>query len=291
MPYPFAAGEAMPAAYLNTALLKGSKNRIINGAFVINQRGYLSGTNLASGSYGFDRWKSGYTNTALTFTAGSQATTITISTSGVLQQIVERENVPAGTYVLSWTGTATGRVYNSGGTAPAYAASPVTVTLDGSANVVVEFTASGTTKTLGTVQLEAGTVPSPFEYRLRGEELALCQRYFVRYVGDPAGYNSVIVPGVANPTTTVSRGTLILPVPMRRGPVTADFSFAAGALQAWDGSILATVNSLVVYNVTGNLTTTISVEATLASGLNLNRPASILTANGVTSGLSISTEL
>ena len=291
MPYPFAAGEAMPSAYLNTALLKGGKNRIINGNFEINQRGYISGTNLASGSYGFDRWKSGFTNTSLTFVDGVQATTVTISSSGVLQQIIERENVPAGTYVLSWTGTATGRVYNSGGTAPAYAASPVTVTLNGAANVVVEFTASGGTRTLGTVQLEAGTVPSPFEYRLRGEELALCQRYFVRYVGDPTGYNSVIVPGVANPTTTVSRGTLVLPVPMRRGPVTADFSFAAGALQAWDGSILATVNSLVVYNVTGNLTTTISVEATLAAGLNLNRPASILTANGVTSGLSISTEL
>lgn len=174
----FAVGELVTASDANTLFVRGYRNRIINGAFVINQRGYTSTTNLASGSYGFDRWKSGFTNTALTFTAGSQATTVTISASGVLQQIIERENMPAGTYVLSWSGTATGRVYNSGGTPPSYAASPITVTLDGLANVVVEFTASGATKTLGLVQLEAGTVFSPFEYRLRGEELSLCRRYF-----------------------------------------------------------------------------------------------------------------
>lgn len=237
MPYPFAAGEAMPSAYLNTALLKGSKNRIINGAFIINQRGYLSGSNLASGSYGFDRWKSGYTNTALTFTAGSQATTVTISTSGVLQQVIERENVPAGTYVLSWTGTATGRVYNSGGTAPAYAASPVTVTLDGSANVVVEFTASGTTKTLGTVQLEAGTVPSPFEYRHRGEELALCQRYYEK------SYALATTPGTAtdvgleiNSMTSDGLGQVWYPVTFKvtkRAIPTMSLWTNAGAANSW----------------------------------------------------------
>jgi hypothetical protein len=173
----------LPASDINTLLSRGYSNRIINGAFVINQRGYISGTNLASGAYGFDRWKSGFTNTALTFTAGVQSTLVTISTSGVLQQIVERENVPAGTYTLSWTGTATGRVYNAGATPPVYAASPIIVSLDGSANVVVEFTAAGGTRTLGTVQLEAGNVFSPFEYRQRGQELALCQRYYTRYEG------------------------------------------------------------------------------------------------------------
>lgn len=199
----FAVGELVTASDANTLFVRGYRNRIINGAFVINQRGYTSGTNLASGSYGFDRWKSGYTNTSLTFTAGSQATTVTISSSGVLQQIIERANIPAGTYILSWTGTATGRVYNSGGAAPSYAASPVQVTLDGSANVVVEFTASGGTKTLGLVQLEAGTAYSPFEYRPRPEEIALCQRYYMRWAaaGQNAGrlgMGSAVAAGVAN---------------------------------------------------------------------------------------------
>jgi hypothetical protein len=86
--------------------------------------------------------------------------------------------MPAGTYTLSWTGTATGRVYNVGGTPPAYGDSPQIVTLDGLANVVVEFTPSSGTGTLSLVQLEGGNVFSPFEYRHRGDELALCQRYF-----------------------------------------------------------------------------------------------------------------
>jgi hypothetical protein len=210
----FAVGELVTSSDANSLFVRGYQNRIINGAFVINQRGYTSGTNLASGSYGFDRWKSGFTNTALTFTAGSQSTTVTISSSGVLQQIIERENMPAGTYILSFSGTATGRVYNSGGTPPAYAASPITVSLDGSANVVVEFTASGGTKTLGTVQLEAGTVFSPFEYQQRGDELALCQRYFI-------GQNSVL-------TVSHTLGNLAkegLPISMRTAPsVTTTFA-------------------------------------------------------------------
>lgn len=217
-------------------LLKGGKNRIINGNFEINQRGYTSGTNLASGAYGFDRWKSGFTNTALTFTDGVQATTVTISSSGVLQQIVERENVPADTYTLSWTGTATGRVYNSGATPPAYAASPITVSLNGLADVVVEFTASGGTRTLGLVQLERGAVPSPFEYRHRGEELALCQRYYEK------SYALATVPGTAtdvgleiNSMTSDAIGQVWYPVTFkvtkRANPTMTMWTNAGGANQ------------------------------------------------------------
>ena len=156
----------------------GFRNKIINGDFRINQRGYTSASNLASGAYGFDRWKSTFTNTTLTFTSAPQGQAVTINSGGSVEQIIERQNIPAGTYVLTWTGTATGRVYNTGATPPSYAASPILVTLDGSANVEVEFTASGGTRTLQNVQLEAGSVPSAFEYRPIGAEVALCQRYY-----------------------------------------------------------------------------------------------------------------
>jgi hypothetical protein len=162
------------------AARSGFRNKIINGNFQINQRVYTSASNLASGSYGFDRWKSNFTNTTLTFTSAPQGQMVTINSGGGLQQIVERANVSAGTYILSWSGTATGRVYNSGATAPVYAASPVTVTLDGLADVVVEFTASGGTRTLHNVQMELGTVATPFEQRPISTELLLCQRYFSR---------------------------------------------------------------------------------------------------------------
>jgi hypothetical protein len=156
----------------------GFRNVLINGEFRINQRGYTSGSNLASGSYGFDRWKSTFTNTTLTFTSAPQGQIVTINSGGSVEQVIERENVSAGTYVLSWTGTATGRVYNTGATPPSYAASPIVVTLDGLANVEVEFTASGGTRTLWKPQLEQNFQPTPFEQRPIGAELALCQRYF-----------------------------------------------------------------------------------------------------------------
>jgi hypothetical protein len=104
-------------------------NLLLNSNFALNQRGYVSAANLSSGTYGFDRWKSNYTNTTLTFTASTQGQSLTINASGGLQQIIEQGLVPAGTYTLSWTGTATARVYNSGGTPPSYAASPVTFTV------------------------------------------------------------------------------------------------------------------------------------------------------------------
>jgi hypothetical protein len=154
-------------------------NLLLNSNFALNQRAYVSAANLASGNYGFDRWKSNFTNTTLTFTASTQGQSLTINSGGGLQQVIEQGLVPAGTYTLSWTGTATGRVYNSGGTPPAYAASPVTFTADGTANVVVEYTAVSTTKTLSKVQFNAGTNTTwSLSTPTLQTELAACQRYF-----------------------------------------------------------------------------------------------------------------
>jgi hypothetical protein len=275
MPYPFTPGEAMPSSYVNSALLKGGKNRIINGGFIVNQRFYASGTNLASGAYGFDRWKSGFTNTALTFTAGAQDTTVTISTSGVLQQIIERANMPAGTYVLSWTGTATGRVYNSGGTPPAYAASPVLVTLNGSANVVVEFTASGGTRTLGTVQLERGTVPSPYEYRLISEETALCQRYYFRVSANTSVTTTARLSPLGFQTaTTASNFPLYFPQKMRAVPTIS----GADAQVSDDVSFSNTIFTLSMFSES---TESASLTATHAAVGAQFRPIIIRAGNNV----------
>jgi hypothetical protein len=275
MPYPFTPGEAMPSSYVNSALLKAGKNRIINGGFIVNQRGYASGTNLASGAYGFDRWKSGYTNTALTFTAGAQDTTVTISTSGVLQQIIERANMPAGTYVLSWTGTATGRVYNSGGTPPAYAASPVLVTLNGSANVVVEFTASGGTRTLGTVQLERGTVPSPYEYRLIGEETALCLRYYYRLSAVTATTTTGRLSPLGFQTSTTNTNIpWIFPQKMRAVPTVS----GADAQVSDDVSFSNTIFTLTMFSPSTESTTVAATHAGVGAQF---RPILIRAGNNV----------
>lgn len=150
----------------------GIFNRIIDGGFTINQRGYVSGTSLPSGTYGHDRWKGGASAGTYTFTQGALGvnTTITI-TAGSIIQVIEGCNLPeGGTYVLSWTGTAQGRL--NGGT---YGSSG-TVTVTGwvaGTNLNVEFN----TGTCGNVQLVAGSAVSSYSYRPYGTELMLCQRY------------------------------------------------------------------------------------------------------------------
>lgn len=198
-------------------------NLLLNSNFAINQRAYVSAANLASGSYGFDRWKSNYTNTTLTFTASTQGQSLTINAGGGLQQVIEQGLVPAGTYTLSWTGTATARVYNSGGTPPSYAASPVTFTADGAANVVVEFTAVSTTKTVSKVQFNAGTGTTwSLATPTLQSELSACQRYYYRDLG-----NSVyaVAPGYGYAINTSSIGYVFnLPVSMRVVPTAIEFS-------------------------------------------------------------------
>ena len=149
----------------------GYKNRIISGGFTINQRTYVSGTATAAGVYMHDRWKAGASGCTYTFTAGSTGVPVAITiTAGSLQQVIEGCNLPeGGTYTMSWSGTAQGKI--AGGS---YAASPITVTgLTAGANCTIEFG----TGTVGLVQLETGTIQTSFDYRDYGRELILCQRY------------------------------------------------------------------------------------------------------------------
>ena len=241
-----------------------NRNRVINGNFRTNQRAYASAGALASGAYGFDRWKSTTASSSLTFTAAPQGQPVTLSSGGSIAQVVERANVEADTYVLSWSGTATGRVYNVGGSAPAYAASPITVTVDGLADLTVEFTATGGTKTLGKVQLEAGTQPTPFEVIPVGAELALCQRYYWRYAGNATG-NAVAAIGQA--TSTVAFFVwLQFPVTMRAVPTLV----SAGSWQIRIGGAAYALTSgptLTTAESTGSADMTGGIAAGLAANI------------------------
>ena len=88
--------------------------------------------------------------------------------------------------------------------------------------------ATGDTSVVGTngatwyvtgVQLEEGSVPTPFEYRQYGTELALCQRYFQKHTGELfSSYGATInylwwlykVTMRATPTITGSTGTSLV---------------------------------------------------------------------------------
>ena len=159
------------AAQVATAVTTAAQypNFADNSGFSVNQRGYVSGTALAAAAYAHDRWKAGAGGCTYTFAASPPVTTITI-TAGSLQQVVEGASVAGGNYMLSWTGTAQGRVG-----AGSYAASPVAVTgATAGANLTIEFNAG----TLGRVKLEPGTTATPWTAGVAQQELARCQRFY-----------------------------------------------------------------------------------------------------------------
>ena len=179
----------------------GVINAIINGNFQVNQRAVSGTVTLAAGAYGHDRWKAGASGCTYTFATSNNVTTLTIS-AGSLIQVIEGLNLYSGTYTLSWTGTAQGKIG-----AGSYAGSGVTGAAVGGTNLNIEFN----TGTVSLVQFEQGSVATPFERRPFGQELALCQRYYARMfaysglTGSGAELSGVVygsVPMRATPTLT-----------------------------------------------------------------------------------------
>lgn len=137
-----------------------------------------------------------------------------------------------GIYVFFGLGV--GTTYS--GTAGAWAGSSY-ISATGATSVVGT---SGATWYLTGVQLEVGTVATPFERRLYGQELALCQRYAYKSIGSTSAYCYFPAFGAADATTT-AQFIQMFPVPMRSSTAltltttgtAANYSiYAAGALRA-----------------------------------------------------------
>jgi hypothetical protein len=198
-----AAGDA-DTSIATTAFVAATvpgQNFADNAGFAVNQRTYVSGTALAAAAFGHDRWKGGAGGCTYTFAALAGPTNTITITAGTLQQVIEGTSLLAGNYMLSWTGTAQGRVG-----AGSYAASPVSVAgITAGANTTIEFNAG----TLGRVKFEPGTVATPWTALPTQQDLARCQRFFqtgqVYFGGYSAGNVSAI-------------GSWVFPVTMRAVP-------------------------------------------------------------------------
>lgn len=225
----------------------GFRNKVINGNFNIVQRhtslsgsGYVqmfsSWANPASTYITFDRWKSSASGASITLVGGAYTNTHTGAytkdntiniTAGSMQQVIESINLPAGTYYVTWTGTATGRVG-----AGSYAASGFSFVADGVSNYTIEFQNG----TLTNVQVEAGGI-TPFEHRPVDYEMMLCRRYFWR--GEPIAVGALLFDKYGTATDQLE-GLVIENV------VTNGFRTTPTVV-----STTGSISSLTVTNVTG----------------------------------------
>lgn len=203
-------------------------NLVINGSGKVNARNYVSGTTRNAGEYTLDRWRMVTTGQSVTWTGNNSVRTMTAPAGGV-EQVIEADSVTSGTYVINWVGTATCQVNGvaiaKGGTFVSASNTPITVRMIGG--------------TFTDVQVEKGTVPTPFQERNQVEEVMLCQRYY--QIHDVTRIKTV---DGANIDCT----TLLLPTAMRATPtVTTSPTLISNVASL---ATTGTTNKTLLFNMT-----------------------------------------
>ncbi len=168
-----------------------NRNRVDNRIFAVNQRRLTGMAVLPAGATGLDRWKAGAGGCTFTYAPSDNGNLVTI-TAGTLVQTIEGTDVEGGDYVMSWVGTSQGKIG-----AGAFAGSGVKASgIPPGAHLNIEFGLG----TLGEVQLEPGTLPTPFESREFDRELLRAKRFLPSFSAPVAG--QPIAPGRCTSATT-----------------------------------------------------------------------------------------
>ncbi len=172
--------------------------------------------------------------------------TYTISSANTWEQkTVTVSGDTTGTWIGSTNGIGLEVIFSLGagpdrtGTANAWAGSNF-VSATGATNLMAT---SGATFYITGVQLEAGSVATPFERRDYGRELMLCQRYFWKTSSD-----STTVLGVGFCDTSSSCVSQVsMPVPMRAAPTMSTSGTGSDYRIRWASQNVSNCSSVPVY--------------------------------------------
>ena len=223
---------------------------------VVNQRGNTSG-NTDHLAYNIDRWQTSYGSVKGTWSLSADGLTISASDVAYNQQKIENYTKLNGKTVTASVMTSDGVVHSGTVTNLNWSSSTIAFT-DGnlrcqlaSGGIFRVTSLNGSSNTIRAVKLELGSVSTlandaPPDY---GEELAKCQRYFVRFA--PTAYTALW--GGISANTGLAIFNVITPVPMRAAPtvsVTNAFYFVE---QLSSGPALRLGTAYTAYAPVGNI--------------------------------------